>query len=123
VASASDQISRGSHQLAEGSSEQAGSLGEIAGQVNRVGVVIREIATASEQQNDGVARINGAVEQMNSVTQAVAAKQPGKCGRGGRAEQSGRARAPAGGWLRRRRGHGTRSRSETRAAGARRQWR
>ena len=46
---------------------------EITAQIDKVGVVIAEIAAASEQQNQGVAQINIAVEQMNGVTQQAAA--------------------------------------------------
>jgi hypothetical protein len=42
-------------------------------QVQRVSVVMQEIATASEQQTEGVQQITTAVEQMNQVTQQNAA--------------------------------------------------
>jgi methyl-accepting chemotaxis protein len=48
-------------------------LGEISNQVKKVAEVMGEIASASEQQNEGITHINQAIEQMNSVTQQVAA--------------------------------------------------
>jgi methyl-accepting chemotaxis protein len=47
-------------------------LGEIGEGVSRVRQVLGEIAAASEQQTDGVAQINDAVEEMNGVTQRSA---------------------------------------------------
>ena len=48
-------------------------LGEIRSGVSRVREVMAEIAAASEQQTEGVGQINGAVEEMNTVTQRSAA--------------------------------------------------
>jgi methyl-accepting chemotaxis protein len=42
-------------------------------QVSRVDDVVAEITMASEQQSQGIAQINTAVEQVNQVTQANAA--------------------------------------------------
>lgn len=53
--------------------EVLAKLGEIDSDVERVANVVAEIATAGEQQADGVRQINVAVEQLNSVTQQVAA--------------------------------------------------
>ncbi|MGZ8379615.1 MAG: methyl-accepting chemotaxis protein, partial [Gemmatirosa sp.] len=49
------------------------ALDEIDAQVRGVTGAMRDIATASEQQSDGVAQITHAVEQVNAVTQQVAA--------------------------------------------------
>ena len=46
---------------------------EIASGITKVGTVMREIAGASESQRHGVEQITSAVEQMNGVTQQVAA--------------------------------------------------
>ncbi len=48
-------------------------LTEITSQVKKVSEVMAEIAVASDQQKDGVNQINKAIEQMNQVTQVVAA--------------------------------------------------
>lgn len=48
-------------------------LEEINTQILRVNEVIKEVATASEQQSQGVVQINRAIEQMNTVTQQAAA--------------------------------------------------
>ena len=48
-------------------------LGEIRTGVSRVVEEMAEIAAASEQQTEGVGQINGAVEEMNAVTQRSAA--------------------------------------------------
>jgi methyl-accepting chemotaxis protein len=50
-----------------------GNLQEISRQVSRVGEVVGEITTASEQQNAGVNQVSVAVTQMNNVTQQTAA--------------------------------------------------
>ena len=49
------------------------SLLDINSQIAKVTEVMAEIATAADQQNQGVVQINSAVEQMNQVTQQVAA--------------------------------------------------
>jgi DNA repair ATPase RecN len=49
------------------------NLEEINRQVNKVREVMAEIATASEQQSQGIEQVNSAVEQMNQVTQQTAA--------------------------------------------------
>ncbi|HYD52752.1 MAG TPA: methyl-accepting chemotaxis protein [Gemmatimonadaceae bacterium] len=46
---------------------------ELRSQAGRVGDVVAEIAAASREQADGIAQLNVTVEQMNGVTQAVAA--------------------------------------------------
>ncbi len=51
----------------------AGKLEEIRVGVARVREVMGEITAASEQQTEGVGQINGAVEEMNTVTQTTAA--------------------------------------------------
>jgi len=53
--------------------EVLANLEEINGQVSKVSEVMSEIATASEQQNQGITQINTGVEQMNQVTQQNAA--------------------------------------------------
>ena len=49
-------------------------LSDITARVGQVGVVMREIAAASDQQSRGTEEISGAVKQMNSVTQEVASR-------------------------------------------------
>lgn len=49
------------------------SLDEINQQVNKVSEVMAEIATASDQQNQGIAQINTAISQMGQITQLTAA--------------------------------------------------
>ena len=49
------------------------NLEAINDQVRKVSEVMVEIATASEQQSQGVNQISASVDQMNSLTQAVAA--------------------------------------------------
>ncbi len=49
------------------------NLQEINEHSDKVTEVMAEIASASEQQNQGIEQINKAVEQMNQVTQATAA--------------------------------------------------
>jgi methyl-accepting chemotaxis protein len=53
--------------------EVSKNLMDINGQVNKVSEIIAEIASASEQQEQGVSQISTAVEQMNQVTQQTAA--------------------------------------------------
>jgi methyl-accepting chemotaxis protein len=53
--------------------EVLAKLGDIDTDVQRVASVVAEIASAGEQQRDGVQQINKAVEQLNAVTQQVAA--------------------------------------------------
>lgn len=53
--------------------EVLGNLGEIVTQVHKVSEVMGEIATASEQQQQGVQQLNTAVRQLNQVTQQTAA--------------------------------------------------
>ena len=48
-------------------------LTDIDQRVSRVGVVMADVASASQQQRDGIAAIGRAVELMNGVTQQVAA--------------------------------------------------
>lgn len=48
-------------------------LAEIVGKVREVDVLIKEVATASREQNQGVGQINGAVSQMDRVVQSNAA--------------------------------------------------
>jgi len=55
-------------------SEAVGAqFGEIVSAVESLNSLIREVAVASRQQSDGVNQINGAVTQMDSVTQSNAA--------------------------------------------------
>ena len=49
--------------------EVLSNLEEISGQVGKVGEVMVEIATGSEQQSQGIEQITAAVEQLNGVTQ------------------------------------------------------
>ena len=64
-------------QNAEGGVEINGEvlrqLTDINTRISRVGEVMGEIASASEEQSSGVEQITSAVEQMNGVTQQVAA--------------------------------------------------
>ena len=53
--------------------EVLNNLLEISEHSEKVTEVMAEIASASEQQNQGIEQINKAVEQMNQVTQATAA--------------------------------------------------
>ncbi len=57
----------------EFNTEVTGRLSEIDADVRRVGEVVGEIASAGEQQRDGVRQINMAVTELNAVTQQVAA--------------------------------------------------
>ncbi|MBL0938409.1 MAG: HAMP domain-containing protein [Gemmatimonadaceae bacterium] len=50
-----------------------GQLHEIDRQVTRVGAVMVEVASASQQQREGISTIEKAVDLMNGVTQQVAA--------------------------------------------------
>jgi methyl-accepting chemotaxis protein len=49
------------------------SLGQIVDRTGKVGGLIAEIASASNEQAQGIEQVNGAVAQMNSVTQQNAA--------------------------------------------------
>lgn len=49
------------------------SLADIASRTIEVTSVMREIAAATDQQREGVLQVNTAIEQMNDVTQSVAA--------------------------------------------------
>ncbi len=49
------------------------SLADIAARTTEVTSVMREIAAATDQQREGVLQVNTAIEQMNDVTQSVAA--------------------------------------------------
>jgi methyl-accepting chemotaxis protein len=54
--------------------DQAGAtMGDIVGSVKRVTDIIGEIASATEEQTAGIGQINGAVAQMDQVTQQNAA--------------------------------------------------
>jgi ABC-type transporter Mla subunit MlaD len=53
--------------------EVLSNLEEINGQVGKVSEVIREIATGSEQQNQGIDQISSGVTQLNTLTQQNAA--------------------------------------------------
>lgn len=55
------------------SDKVAQSLTEIVTNVRKVDQLVAEIATASKEQNDGVAQVNTAVAQMDKVTQSNAA--------------------------------------------------
>lgn len=55
------------------SAEVRANLSEMDQQVARVRAMMAEIAAASEQQSQGIGQIATAVEEMNGVTQAVAA--------------------------------------------------
>ncbi len=57
----------------EYNAEVSSKLREIDVEVQRVTDLVSEIASAGEQQRDGVQQINIAVDQLNSVTQQVAA--------------------------------------------------
>ncbi|MBS1796374.1 MAG: Cache 3/Cache 2 fusion domain-containing protein [Acidobacteria bacterium] len=56
------------------------NLTEINDQIDKVSIVIAEIATASEQQSQGVLQISTAMEQMNNLTQATAANSEESAG-------------------------------------------
>ncbi len=53
--------------------EVVGNLETISGSVAKVAEVMGEIFAASEQQTEGISQVNIAVDQMNGVTQQVAA--------------------------------------------------
>jgi methyl-accepting chemotaxis protein len=57
----------------EHSTEVMTQLGAIAERVDRARAVVADIATASDQQSQGIAQITVAVEQVNGVTQTAAA--------------------------------------------------
>lgn len=50
-----------------------GTLSEIVRQADRVRVVMSEVAAAAGQQQEGVQQISKAIDQINTVTQTVAA--------------------------------------------------
>ncbi|HEY0932013.1 MAG TPA: globin-coupled sensor protein [Gemmatimonas sp.] len=50
-----------------------GTLSEIVRQADRVRLVMSEVASAAAQQQDGVQQISKAIDQVNTVTQTVAA--------------------------------------------------
>jgi uncharacterized phage infection (PIP) family protein YhgE len=54
--------------------DQAGhTMEEVVASVKRVSDIIGEIAAASEEQRDGIEQVNGAIVQMDQVTQQNAA--------------------------------------------------
>jgi methyl-accepting chemotaxis protein len=55
------------------SAEAAAHFQEINEKVRRVDELVAQIATASREQDQGIGQVNGAVRQMDSVTQANAA--------------------------------------------------
>ncbi len=67
-----DAISK-SRQGAELSGKVAGRLDEIVGKARQVDELIAEIATASREQSTGISEVNGAMTQMDKVTQGNAA--------------------------------------------------
>lgn len=64
-------IRNGDHGVAI-SEKVASSLGVIVSKARQVDQLVAEIATASDEQNQGILQINGAVSQMDKVTQANA---------------------------------------------------
>ena len=84
LAMRSAEAAKTTSELIEGSVEKANGgvglgqavverLGEIDQQVKKVREVVAEISASGEQQAQGIAQINVAVEQMNGVTQQTAA--------------------------------------------------
>jgi methyl-accepting chemotaxis protein len=74
--STADLITQGTANAEQGvviNAQVLAKLGAITAQVQRVGEVIAEVAAASDQQSEGVAQINIAVDRINHVTQQVAA--------------------------------------------------
>ena len=55
------------------SEEVLKNLADINEEVNKVREVMSDIASASEQQNEGIEQINAAIEEMNHMTQQTAA--------------------------------------------------
>ena len=55
------------------SGKVAGSLQEIVGKARQLDELIAEIASASSEQNQGIVQLNGAVTQMDTITQRNAA--------------------------------------------------
>ena len=64
---------RKSQQGAELSGEVAKSFTEIQGKVRELGQLISEIATASQEQSQGIGQVNTAITEMDKVTQSNAA--------------------------------------------------
>jgi methyl-accepting chemotaxis protein len=54
------------------SEKVAASLSDIVGKARRVDELVAEIATASQEQSQGIAQVNTAVSQMDKVTQTNA---------------------------------------------------
>jgi methyl-accepting chemotaxis protein len=65
-----NRIDAGSRLAAESSE----SLTKIVASVAEVSAIVTEIATASNEQSNGITQVNRAVEQMDSVTQRNAAQ-------------------------------------------------
>jgi methyl-accepting chemotaxis protein len=66
-----DSVNRSEHGVRI-SGKVAKSLGEIVEKARKVDGLIAEIATASNEQNEGIGQLNSAVTQMDKVTQANA---------------------------------------------------
>jgi methyl-accepting chemotaxis protein-1 (serine sensor receptor) len=64
-----DQVDAGSR-LADGAGQ---AMGEIVQSVQRVAGLVAQIATASDEQSKGIGQVNGAIGEMDSVTQQNAA--------------------------------------------------
>lgn len=63
---------RKSHQGVEISGGVATSLAEIVGNARKMDTLVTEIAQACQEQNQGITQVNGAVAQMDKVTQSNA---------------------------------------------------
>jgi uncharacterized phage infection (PIP) family protein YhgE len=49
------------------------TIGDVVDSVRRVTDIMSEIASASQEQSDGIEQVNGAISQMDQVTQQNAA--------------------------------------------------
>ena len=67
-----DSIQKSEHGV-QVSNKVAASLSDIAEKARRMNELVREIASGSTEQNQGIAQVNTAVNQLDSVTQSNAA--------------------------------------------------
>ena len=65
-----DQLSREGVRISEESGKQ---LAEIVPEIEKTTMLVKEIATASMEQNSGAEQVNSAIQQLNQVTQQNAA--------------------------------------------------
>lgn len=69
IGGAVEQVEQGSHLVGNAGA----TMKEIVASVNRVTVIMQEILAASNEQSSGIVQINGAIAQMDRVTQQNAA--------------------------------------------------